>query len=107
MRKVNIFRLPRIDGPLYFALGGHIAFDELLLRNGGAHWRRMTPRAFLQSRNAGERSVRTDFMAVLAFHARRCGVDLMTESDRLRLTLINDARKAGPTRAQRQQRPGP
>ena len=100
VREVDILGLARVDQPLGLATRRHITIDEVLFSHGGAHGGGMAAGAFVQSGNAGEGAVGAKRVAVVALGSGLVGVDLVAEIDRLRVRLVDDARKSGPTRSQ-------
>src|ERR1035438_3927271 len=63
----------------------------------------MAAGGFVQGGNAGEGAVGAKRVAVVALGRGLVGVDLVAEIDRLRVRLVNHARKAGPARSQGRQ----
>src|ERR1017187_2000596 len=57
VREKDVLRLARIGGQVRFAVRRDVMIDEVLLRHGRAHGRGVTTGAFIQRRDARERSV--------------------------------------------------
>ena len=100
VREVDVLGLARVNQPLGLSLRRHIAIDEVLLGHGGTHGGGMAAGAFIQGGNAGKSAVGAKRVTIVAFGSGLIGVDLVTEIDRLSASLVDHARKAGPTRSQ-------
>src|SRR5581483_4399879 len=90
VREVHVIGLPRVNQPWHFAVRSHIRCDEILLGGRGAHGLRVAPGALLERRDAGERAVVAEGVAILAFHPGLVLMHHVTEVHGLLCLLIED-----------------